>query len=31
MIVDEEFYLKGVLTLSDILQYILLEGEHDES
>ncbi|QRD84834.1 putative Snf1 protein kinase complex subunit Snf4 [Aspergillus flavus] len=31
VVVDENFRLKGVLTLSDILQYILLEGENDES
>ncbi|KAK2754506.1 AMP-activated serine/threonine-protein kinase regulatory subunit [Arachnomyces sp. PD_36] len=31
VIVDDQFRLKGVLTLSDILQYILLEGEHDET
>ncbi|KAL5366088.1 hypothetical protein BJX96DRAFT_25608 [Aspergillus floccosus] len=31
VVVDENFKLKGVLTLSDILQYILLEGENDES
>jgi CBS domain-containing protein len=30
IVVDEHFRLIGVLTLSDILQYILLEGEHDE-
>ncbi|PYH43806.1 AMP-activated serine/threonine-protein kinase regulatory subunit SNF4 [Aspergillus saccharolyticus JOP 1030-1] len=30
VVVDENFRLKGVLTLSDILQYILLEGETDE-
>ncbi|KAJ5939362.1 5'-AMP-activated protein kinase subunit gamma [Penicillium verhagenii] len=30
VVVDEHFKLKGVLTLSDILQYILLEGETDE-
>ncbi|KAJ5279561.1 5'-AMP-activated protein kinase subunit gamma [Penicillium angulare] len=30
VVVDEHFKLKGVLTLSDILQYILLEGENDE-
>ncbi|KAL1999226.1 hypothetical protein VTN02DRAFT_4872 [Thermoascus thermophilus] len=30
IIVDDHFRLKGVLTLSDILEYILLEGEHDE-
>ncbi|KAL2821502.1 nuclear protein SNF4 [Aspergillus granulosus] len=31
VVVDEAFRLKGVLTLSDILQYILLEGEGDET
>ncbi|KAL4802098.1 nuclear protein SNF4 [Aspergillus unguis] len=30
VVVDDNFRLKGVLTLSDILQYILLEGESDE-
>ncbi|QKX58405.1 uncharacterized protein TRUGW13939_05527 [Talaromyces rugulosus] len=30
IVVDDHFRLIGVLTLSDILQYILLEGEHDE-
>ena len=30
VVVDEHFKLKGVLTLSDILHYILLEGENDE-
>lgn len=30
VVVDEHFHLKGVLTLSDILRYILLEGEQDE-
>ncbi|KAJ5489059.1 5'-AMP-activated protein kinase subunit gamma [Penicillium diatomitis] len=30
VVVDEHFKLKGVLTLSDILHYILLEGETDE-
>ncbi|KAK1140714.1 AMP-activated serine/threonine-protein kinase regulatory subunit [Aspergillus melleus] len=30
VVVDDNFRLKGVLTLSDILQYILLEGENDE-
>jgi Mg2+/Co2+ transporter CorB len=30
VVVDEYFKLKGVLTLSDILHYILLEGETDE-
>jgi CBS domain-containing protein len=31
VVVDEHFKLKGVLTLSDILHYILLEGENDEA
>ncbi|KAK2773733.1 AMP-activated serine/threonine-protein kinase regulatory subunit [Emmonsiellopsis sp. PD_33] len=31
VVVDEHFRLKGVLTLSDILHYLLLEGEQDES
>ncbi|ODH13108.1 hypothetical protein ACO22_07596 [Paracoccidioides brasiliensis] len=31
IVVDEHFRLKGVLTLSDILRYLLLEGEPDES
>ena len=30
LVVDEQFKLKGVITLSDILHYILLEGENDE-
>ena len=30
VIVDEDKRLNGVLTLSDILQYILLEGEGDD-
>ncbi|KAL1853404.1 AMP-activated serine/threonine-protein kinase regulatory subunit [Paecilomyces lecythidis] len=30
VVVDDHFRLKGVLTLSDILHYILLEGENDE-
>ncbi|KAL1966875.1 hypothetical protein VTN77DRAFT_3840 [Rasamsonia byssochlamydoides] len=30
IVVDDHFRLIGVLTLSDILQYILLEGEHEE-
>lgn len=30
VIIDENSRLKGVLTLSDILQYILLEGESDD-
>ncbi|KAJ9665317.1 AMP-activated serine/threonine-protein kinase regulatory subunit [Coniosporium apollinis] len=29
-VIDENNYLKGVLTLSDILEYILLEGEAEE-
>lgn len=29
VVVDDHNRLKGVLTLSDILHYILLEGEHD--
>lgn len=31
VVVDDHFRLKGVLTLSDILHYILLEGETDET
>ncbi|KAJ5356091.1 hypothetical protein N7517_010700 [Penicillium concentricum] len=31
VVVDEHFKLKGVLTLSDILHYILLEGENEEA
>ncbi|KAJ5973529.1 5'-AMP-activated protein kinase subunit gamma [Penicillium waksmanii] len=31
VVVDEYFKLKGVITLSDILHYILLEGENDEA
>ena len=31
VVVDEHFKLKGVITLSDILHYILLEGETDEA
>lgn len=31
MIVDEQNILKGVLSLSDILQYILVEGQESES
>lgn len=27
VVIDENSHLKGVLTLSDILEYILLEGE----
>lgn len=30
MIVDEQNVLKGVLSLSDILQYILVEGQESE-
>lgn len=30
IVIDEENKLKGVLTLSDILEYTLLEGEEDE-
>jgi 5'-AMP-activated protein kinase, regulatory gamma subunit len=30
VVIDEESKLKGVLTLSDILEYILLEGEENE-
>ncbi|KAF2470174.1 nuclear protein SNF4 [Lindgomyces ingoldianus] len=30
VVIDEERRLKGVLTLSDILEYILLEGEENE-
>lgn len=30
VVVDEHFRLKGVLTLSDILHYVLIEGESDE-
>lgn len=30
IVVDDHFRLLGVLTLSDILQYILLEGEPEE-
>jgi 5'-AMP-activated protein kinase regulatory gamma subunit len=30
IVIDEESKLKGVLTLSDILEYILLEGEENE-
>jgi len=29
MIVDSSGRLKGVLTLSDILQYLLLDGEEE--
>ena len=31
MIIDEDNRLVGVLTLSDILEYILLEGEGDDA
>lgn len=30
IVIDEDKHLKGVLTLSDILEYTLLEGEDDE-
>lgn len=30
VVIDDAYRLKGVLTLSDILEYILLEGEDDE-
>ena len=30
IVIDEENKLKGVLTLSDILEYTLLEGEENE-
>ena len=30
VVIDQSNQLKGVLTLSDILEYILLEGESDE-
>lgn len=30
IVIDEENKLKGVLTLSDILEYTLLEGVEDE-
>jgi 5'-AMP-activated protein kinase regulatory gamma subunit len=30
IIIDEKAHLKGVLTLSDILEYTLLEGEENE-
>ena len=30
MVIDDHNCLRGVLSLSDILQYILLEGEHDD-
>ena len=31
VIINEESRLVGILTLSDILEYILLEGEGDDS
>ena len=31
VVVDDANHLKGILTLSDILQYILLEGEAEET
>lgn len=31
VVIDEDCRLVGVLTLSDILEYILLEGEGDDS
>jgi 5'-AMP-activated protein kinase, regulatory gamma subunit len=31
MIIDESQHLQGLLSLSDILQYILLEGEGEEA
>jgi 5'-AMP-activated protein kinase regulatory gamma subunit len=30
IVIDEDGKLKGVLTLSDILEYTLLEGEENE-
>ena len=30
VVIDEANRLKGVLTLSDILEYVLIEGENDE-
>ena len=30
IVIDENNRLKGLLTLSDILEYILLEGEGDD-
>jgi 5'-AMP-activated protein kinase, regulatory gamma subunit len=30
MVIDNDNRLKGILSLSDILQYILLEGEHED-
>lgn len=31
LVVDEVFRLKGVLTLSDILRYLILHGHADDS
>ena len=31
VVIDEENRLVGILTLSDILEYILLEGEGDDN
>ena len=31
VVIDEQRQLKGVLTLGDVLEYILLEGEESES
>ena len=31
VVIDEQTRLVGVLTLSDILEYVLLEGEKDDS
>jgi 5'-AMP-activated protein kinase regulatory gamma subunit len=30
MVIDNDSCLQGILSLSDILQYILLEGEHED-
>ena len=30
VVIDEEQHLKGVISLSDILQYVLLHGEDDD-
>ena len=30
IVIDDENRLVGILTLSDILEYILLEGEQDD-
>lgn len=30
VIIDENAHLRGMLTLSDILEYVLLEGVEDE-